>query len=108
MTDQRSATTIATDNGAAALFRAVGLMADGPVVWGRPVAARGAGVFVVELPATLHHAPVEHTRIGKWLERVPELLPDGGHPTTRAPAARLRAVWGPSTPGLDVGPTDGP
>ncbi|HYX10935.1 MAG TPA: transcription elongation factor GreA [Candidatus Acidoferrum sp.] len=107
MTDQRSATTIATDNGAAALFRAVGLMADGPVVWGRPVAARGAGVFVVELPATLHHAPVEHTRIGKWLERVPELLLDGVHPTTRALAARLEAFWVPSTRVLYVGTTDG-
>ena len=58
MTDERSATTIATDNGAAALFRTVGLMADGPVVWGRPIPARGSGVFIIELPATLHHAPV--------------------------------------------------
>src|SRR5256885_12099689 len=107
MTDQRSATTIATDSGAGALFGAVGLMADGPVVWGRPVPARGAGVFVVELPATLHHAPVEHTRIGKWLERVPELLLDGVHPTTRALAARLEAVWVPSTPGLYGGTTRG-
>src|SRR5439155_1152092 len=107
MTDQRSATTIATDNGAAALFRAVGLMADGPVVWGRPVSARGAGVFIVELPATLHHAPVEHTRIGKWLEHVPELLLDGVHPTTRSLAARLEAFWLPSTRVLFVGATDG-
>jgi transcription elongation factor GreA len=107
MTDQRSATTIATDNGAAGLFRAVGLMADGPVVWGRPVPARGPGVFIVELPATLHHAPVEHTRIGKWLERVPELLLDGVHPTTRALAARLEAFWVPSRRVLFVGTTDG-
>ena len=98
MTDERSATTIATDNGAAGVFRSVGLMADGPVVWGRPVPARGAGVFVIELPATLHHAPVEHTRIGKWLEHVPGLLLDGAHPTTRALAARLEAFWLPSTP----------
>jgi transcription elongation factor GreA len=107
MTDQRSATTIATDNGAAALFRAVGLMADGPVVWGRPVPARGSGVFIIELPATLHHAPLEHTRIGKWLEHVPELLLDGVHPTTRALAARLEAFWLPSTRVLFVGTTDG-
>lgn len=107
MTDQRSATTIATDNGAAALFRTVGLMADGPVVWGRPVPARGAGVFIVELPATLHHAPVEHTRIGKWLEHVPELLLEGVHPTTRALAARLEAFWVPSSRVLFVGTTDG-
>ena len=107
MTDERSATTVATDNGAAALFRAVGLMADGPVVWGRPVPARGSGVFVIELPATLHHAPVEHTRIGKWLEHVPGLLLDGAHPTTRALAARLEAFWLPSTRVLFVGATDG-
>ncbi len=107
MTDERGATTIAADNGAAALFRAVGLMADGPVVWGRPVPARGAGVFVIELPATLHHAPVEHTRIGKWLEHVPGLLLDGVHPTTRALASRLEAFWLPSTRVLFVGTTDG-
>jgi len=107
MTDERSATTIATDNGAAALFRTVGLMADGPVVWGRPVPARGSGVFIIELPAMLHHAPVEHTRIGKWLEHVPELLLDGAHPTTRALAARLEAFWLPSTRVLFVGTTDG-
>ncbi len=107
MTDERGATTIAADNGAAAIFRAVGLMADGPVVWGRPVPARGAGVFVIELPATLHHAPVEHTRIGKWLEHVPGLLLDGVHPTTRALASRLEAFWLPSTRVLFVGTTDG-
>jgi len=66
-------------------------MADGPVVWARPVPARGSGVFVIELPATLNHAPIEHTRIGKWLEHVPELLLDGVHPTTRALATRLEA-----------------
>jgi transcription elongation factor GreA len=107
MTDERSATTIATDNGAAALFRAVGLMADGPVVWGRPVPARGAGVYIIELPATLHHAPVEHTRIGKWLEHVPGLLLDGAHPTTRALAARLEAFWLPSSRVLFVGTSEG-
>jgi len=95
------------DTGAAGLFKAVGLMADGPVVWGRPVPARGSGVFVIELPATLHHAPLEHTRIGKWLEHVPGLLLDGTHPTTRALAARLEAFWLPSTRVLFVGATDG-
>ncbi|HEX2753846.1 MAG TPA: transcription elongation factor GreA [Candidatus Limnocylindrales bacterium] len=107
MSDERGATTIAADNGAAALFRAVGLMADGPVVWGRPVPARGSGVFVIELPTTLHRAPIEHSRIGKWLEHVPELLLDGAHPTTRAMAARLEAFWLPSTRVLFVGTTDG-
>ena len=95
------------DTGAAALFRAVGLMADGPVVWGRPVPSRSPGVFIIELPATLHHAPTELTRIGKWLERVPELRLDGVHPTSRALAARLEAFWLPSTRVLFVGATDG-
>ena len=107
MTGERGATAIAADNGAAALFRAVGLMADGPVVWGRPVPARGAGVFVIELPATLHHAPLELARIGKWLEQVPDLRLDGAHPTSRALAARLAAFWLPSTRVLFVGATDG-
>ena len=95
MTGERSATSTAADNGAAALFRAVGLMADGPVVWGRPVPARGSGVFVIELPAPLHHAPLELTRIGKWLEHVPGLRLDGEHPTSRALAARLESFWLP-------------
>jgi transcription elongation factor GreA len=107
VTGERSATSTAADNGAAALFRAVGLMADGPVVWGRPVPARGSGVFVIELPAPLHHAPLELTRIGKWLEHVPGLRLDGAHPTSRALAARLEAFWIPSSRVLFVGTTDG-
>ena len=107
MTGERSVTATAADNGAAALFRTVGLMADGPVVWGRPVPSRGSGVFVVELPAPLHHAPLELTRIGKWLELVPGLRLDGVHPTSRALAARLEAFWLPSSRVLFVGTTDG-
>ena len=107
MTGERSATSTAADNGAAALFRAVGLMADGPVVWGRPIPARGPGVFVIELPAPLHHAPIELSRVGKWLELVPGLRLDGEHPTSRALAARLEAFWLPSSRVLFVGTTDG-
>ena len=33
------------------LLRAVGLLADGPVLWGRPVRSTRPGVYVVELPA---------------------------------------------------------
>jgi transcription elongation factor GreA len=95
------------DTGAAALFRAVGLMADGPVVWGRPVPARGPGVFVIELPAPLATAPLELTVIGKWLERVPGLRLDGEHPTSRALAARMAAFWLPSTRVIFVGATEG-
>ncbi len=105
-TAERGATATAADNGAAALFRAVGLMADGPVLWGRPVPARGGGVFVIELPATHHHAPIEMTRVGKWLEHVTELRLDGVHPTSRALASRLEAFWLPSTRVLFIGTTE--
>ena len=97
----------AAENGAAALLRAVDLMGDGPVVWGRPVAARGPGVFVVELPTTRATAPLELTRIGKWLERVPDLRLDGERPTSRALAARMAAFWLPSTRVVYIGATDG-
>jgi transcription elongation factor GreA len=97
----------AGDRGAATLLRSVGLMADGPVVWGRAVPARGAGVFVVEIPAPRATAPIELTRIGKWLERVPDLRLDGARPSSRALAARLASFWLPSTRVLYVGSTDG-
>ena len=94
------------DDGAAGLFRTVGLLPDGPVVWGRPVPARGAGLFIVELPAPLLHAPLELSRVGKWLERVPDLRLDGARPSSRALAARLAAFWLPSTRVLYVGSTE--
>ena len=105
MTGPQTAST--ADNGAAGLFRAVDLMGDGPVVWGRPVATRGPGVFIVELPATRATAPLELTRIGKWLERVPDLRLDGERPTSKALAARLAAFWLPSTRVVYIGATDG-
>lgn len=93
--------------GAADLIRSAGLLADGPVVWGRPVPARGSGVFVVELAEPRSSAPIELTRVGKWLERVPDLRLDGARPTSRALAARLAAFWLPSARVLYVGSTDG-
>jgi transcription elongation factor GreA len=90
---------------APSLLRAVGLMADGPVVWGRPVPASGRGVFVVELPAPRPTAPIELTKVGKWIERVEGLRLDGGRPTSRALVARLAAFWLPSQPILYVGAT---
>jgi transcription elongation factor GreA len=77
------------------LFRATGLLPDGPMPWGRPVAARGSGVFVVELATPLPAAPIALTRVGKWVERVPELRLDGERPTSRALAARLASFWLP-------------
>ena len=88
---------------AASLLRSVGLMADGPVLWGRPVPASGPGVFVIELPAPLATAPIEVTRIGKWIERVDTLRLDGERPTSKALAARLSAFWLPSQTVLYIG-----
>src|SRR6185503_18640753 len=78
------------------LLRSVGLLADGPAVWGRQLPAGGPGVFVIELPSPPATAPIELTRIGKWLERVPTLRLDGSEPTSRAVAARIAAFWIPS------------
>lgn len=90
---------------AASLLRRVGLVADGPVVWGRPVREPNPGVFVIELTAARWRAPIELTRVGKWLERVPTLTLDGARPTSRALAARLGAFWLPSQVVLYVGST---
>lgn len=88
---------------AAELLREVGLLPDGPVIWGRAVPARKPGVFVVELAAPRPRAPVELTRVGKWVERVPTLTLDGQRPTSRTVAARLAAFWLPSQVVLYVG-----
>ena len=87
------------------LLREVGLLPDGPLPWGRPVPGRSPGVFLVELPAALPTAPIELTRVGKWLEHVPGLLLDGARPTSRALAARLASFWLPSQTVLYVGAT---
>ena len=88
------------------LLRAVGLLADGPGQWGRPIAAQGPGVFVVELVTPLVTPPIELTRVGKWIERVDSLRLDGERPTSRALAARLASFWLPSQTVLYIGSTD--
>jgi transcription elongation factor GreA len=93
------------DSTAPELLRSVGLLADGPVPWGRPVAVSRPGVFVIELPAPLAAAPVELTRVGKWIERVGTLRLDGERPSSRALAARLAAFWIPSQVVLYIGAT---
>jgi transcription elongation factor GreA len=93
------------DPGAAALLRSVGLLADGPAVWGRPVPAQGPGVFVIELSAPTPTAHLELTRVGKWIERVQTLRLDGERPTSRALSARLASFWLPSQTVLYVGAT---
>ena len=94
------------DTSAAALLRSVGLLADGPAVWGRPSPAHGPGVFIVELPASMASAPIELTRVGKWIERVESLHLDGVRPASRALAARLGSFWWPSQTVLYIGASD--
>lgn len=91
------------DRSAAALLREVGLLPDGPVPFGRPLPASGPGVFVVELPAPRPAADLDLAKVGKWLERVPELTLDGVRPSSKELAARLAALWLPEQPVLLVG-----
>jgi transcription elongation factor GreA len=62
-------------------------------------------VFVVELTVARASAPIELTRVGKWIERVETLRLDGERPTSRRLAARLAAFWLPSQVVLYVGAT---
>jgi len=96
---------VTRDGGAAELFRTVGLRPDGPAILGRPFRASGGGVFVIELPAALPAAPIEITRVGKWIERVPSLTLDGVRPTSKQLATRLNAFWLPSRTVLYIGST---
>jgi transcription elongation factor GreA len=91
---------------AASLLRSVGLLADGPTVWGRPVPAQAPGVFVIELAEPKATAPIELTRVGKWIERVDSLRMDGERPSSRALAARLASFWLPSQTVVYIGATD--
>ncbi len=95
------------DRSASNLIREVGLMADGPVTWGRPVRHSGPGIFVVELPAPLASAPLDLALIGKWLERVPDLLLDGSRPVSRDLLQLLRSFWLPSQQVVFVGSSTG-
>jgi transcription elongation factor GreA len=91
------------DPTAAALLREVGLLADGPVTWGSSVHATAPGVYVVELPEPLAAAPLDLNRVGKWLERVPELRLDGERPSSRELLGRLASYWLASQPVLLIG-----
>jgi hypothetical protein len=65
--------------------------------------ASGAGIFIIELPSPPATAPIEVTRIGKWIEHVPTMKIDGEEATSKAVAARLAAFWIPSTTVLYIG-----
>ena len=92
-----------SDPGAPELFRAVGLQPDGPALLGRPIRASGPGVYIVELATPLPAAPIELTRVGKWIEQLPTLHLDGERPTSRALVARMAAFWLPSRRVLFIG-----
>jgi transcription elongation factor GreA len=94
------------DTSAAALLRSVGLLADGPAVWGRPIPAQGPGVFIVELAAAIPSAPIELTRVGKWIERIDTLRLDGTRPSSRALATRLGSFWLPSQTIVYIGASE--
>jgi transcription elongation factor GreA len=91
--------------GAADLLRSIGLLADGPVRWGSTVPSRKPGIYVVELGAPLPTAPLELTRVGKWLEHLPGLRLDGEHPQSRPLAARIASFWWPDETVLYAGAT---
>jgi transcription elongation factor GreA len=95
------------DRSAPVLIREVGLMADGPVTWGRPLRHAAPGIFVVELPAPVASAPLDLAPIGKWLERVPDLLLDGTRPVSRDLRQRLGSFWLPSQPVVFIGSSAG-
>jgi transcription elongation factor GreA len=91
--------------GAATLLREIGLMADGPVRWDKPVRTGTPGIYVVELAAPLPAAPIELTKVGKWIERLPGLRLDGLRPTSKQLAARIASFWLPDQVVLYIGMT---
>jgi transcription elongation factor GreA len=92
--------------GAPDLLRTTGLMVDGPVRWGAPLPSRKPGIYVVELSAPRAQAPLELTRVGKWLERLPALRLDGKRPTSRNLEARLASFWWPAATVLYAGASE--
>jgi len=84
-------------------MRELGVLVDGPVLWGRHVPSRSAGVYVIELPEPLRAAPIDVTAVGRWLERVPTLALDGSRPTPHELAAQLGRFWLPAEQIVYVG-----
>lgn len=97
--------TDASQRSAAALLRSVGLRPDGPVLWGRPLTTRAPGIYIVELAEPRPSPGIEINRVGKWLERVPNLRLDGTRPTSKAVAARLNSLWLPGEAVVFIGAT---
>ena len=59
----------------AELFRAIGLLPDGPALLGRPIRAPGPGVYMVEQPAPTAAPRIDLSTIGKWIELLKETVP---------------------------------
>jgi transcription elongation factor GreA len=95
------------DRSAAALLREVGLLPDGPALWGKPVRLNGPGVFLVELKAPVPAPSVDLAVVGRWIERVPGLLLDGRRPSGKEVQARLAESWLPSQQVLFIGSSKG-
>jgi transcription elongation factor GreA len=55
------------------------------------------------LPAPPATAPIELTRVGKWVEKVPTLRLDGAVASSKAVTARIAAFWIPSATVLYIG-----
>ncbi len=95
------------DRSAAALLREVGLLADGPAMWGKPLHHSGPGVYLVEIKAPAANLSVDLAVIGRWVERVPELRLDGRRPGGKEVQTRLAKFWLPSQPVLFIGSSTG-
>ena len=63
-------------------------------------------MIIVQLPARRVNAPIELTRVGKWLEHVPELRLNGERPSSRALVARMASFWLPDQTILYIGSTE--
>jgi transcription elongation factor GreA len=85
------------------LLRSNGLSVEGPVLWGRPVLGGGPGVFIVELPEPQHTVSIDPTAIRQWLERAPDLLLHGKHPSVGELQSRLASFWLPGQVILYIG-----
>jgi transcription elongation factor GreA len=90
-------------SGASELMRSLGLLVDGPAVWGKPVASRRPGVFVVELPGGAERAPIDIVAVRRWVEHVPDMLVDRQLASGPDIARRLETFWLPNEPILYVG-----
>jgi transcription elongation factor GreA len=85
------------------LLRSLELPIEGPILWGRPVAANGPGVFIVELPAPQSKVAVDPAAVRGWLDRAPDLRLDGKRPTVAELQTRLASFWLPGQVILFIG-----